>query len=236
MSTQKSRSVAARARKIQNVDGTRPAADPFKLPAPLRATLDADLSALDRAGQLVQDARGADALASPRVRAAIDTLEDLLRQGYRTIDGLPDYQLDPLAKREVFEAYGWTRGLIGDFDDTRTLEMAEDAVALAAAPAAEQPAWLYPAPLLALIAAQLSIIEGETTTASGSAFQTAIDARDKALAKLRRTNTRVRFYYCSASDEVDRTPELVKIDFQPRRDPEPAAASTTTKPAPSPQS
>ncbi len=225
MSNQKSRSVSARARKIQDVDAPRPAADPFKLPAHLRVTHATDLAALDSADRDVQATRGADAFASPRVRLAIDTLQALLRQGYRAIDGLPDYQFDPIAKKEIFEDYGWARGLIGDLDDTRTLEMAEDAVEIAAAPADEQPAWIYPAPLIALLAAQLTIVEGASATASGSAFQTAIDARDLALARLRRTNTRVRFHYCSASDDVDRTPELVKIGYQPRRDPERAKAA-----------
>jgi len=34
---------------------------------------------------------------------------------------------------------------------------------------------------------------------------------------------RVRFYYCCASRDADQTTELVRIGFQPRRDPQPAA-------------
>jgi len=48
-------------------------------------------------------------------------------------------------------------------------------------------------------------------------------------------NSRVRFFYCAASNDLDQTPELANIGRQPRRDagdaaaaPKPAAAGTAT--------
>lgn len=50
------------------------------------------------------------------------------------------------------------------------------------------------------------------------------------------TALRVRFYYACASRDADQTPELLKIGFTPRHDPQPASPATppVTPPAPTP--
>ena len=56
--------------------------------------------------------------------------------------------------------------------------------------------------------------------ATGGTAQAATAARDLALDDLETINDRVRFFYCSASDDEDQTPELAKIGKQPRRPPD----------------
>jgi hypothetical protein len=56
-------------------------------------------------------------------------------------------------------------------------------------------------------------------TASGGIAKKAIKVRDAALETAKTTLARVRFHYCSASRDADKTPELAKLDFQPRRMP-----------------
>jgi hypothetical protein len=50
-----------------------------------------------------------------------------------------------------------------------------------------------------------------------------------AIPSLKITLARVRFYYCCASPDTDETPELARIDFQPRR-----SARTRRQPVPAP--
>ena len=97
------------------------------------------------------------------------------------------------------------------------------------------PAWRYPAALLTLITNQLAIVNANQPLATGGTAQAATAARDLALGKLQTMNDRIRFFYCSASDDEDQTPELAKIGKQPRRDrgeaepepfPDPAGTAT----------
>ena len=55
-------------------------------------------------------------------------------------------------------------------------------------------------------------------TATGGTAETATNLRNLALELQRSANDRVRFFYCSASDDEDQTPELAKIGMQPRCD------------------
>jgi len=75
-----------------------------------------------------------------------------------------------------------------------------------------------PAALLGLITAQLVIVNANQPTATGGTAETATNLRNIALELLRTANDRVRFFYCSASDDEDQTTELAKIGKQPRRD------------------
>src|SRR5712691_2995445 len=75
---------------------------------------------------------------------------------------------------------------------------------------------------------QLGIVKGNAPTATGGDRQKAIELRNAALEMASTTLLRVRFYYCSASRDADKTPELAKIEFQPRRDP----GTVEKKPAP----
>jgi hypothetical protein len=55
--------------------------------------------------------------------------------------------------------------------------------------------------------------------ASGGNGEKAPKLRDAAMETATKTLARVRHYYCCASRDVDQTPELAKLDFQPRRMP-----------------
>lgn len=74
---------------------------------------------------------------------------------------------------------------------------------------------------------QLGIVTGSAATATGGDREKAIKVRNAAMERAKTTLGRVRFHYCSASRDADKTPELAKLDFQPRRMP----GKTEKKPA-----
>ena len=205
----------------KSVDDGRLAADPFKLLVTLRALLDirlANLMALDAATLTTEAGR---ATASANVRAALDQLRTLLRDGFNHIQGLGSFAITDANRIGVYTAYGWESGLVGEFTDARIESLANQAIA--ATPAIADPAHRYPAALLALITTQLGLVNTNQPIATGGGAQAATDARDIALALLILINARIRFFYCSASDDTDQTSELTKIGRQPRRDPGDAA-------------
>jgi hypothetical protein len=210
----------------QSVDDARAAEDPFKLPADLRTLLDtrlADLKTKDAATQLTEGGR---ATASATLRAALDQLRTLLRDGYNFIQGLGSFAIDDATRLGVFTSYGWESGLVGDFTDARIESLANQAIT--ATPSIADPAHRYPDALLALITTQLGIVNGNQTLATGGTAQAATDARDAALTLLQLATARVRFQYCVVSDDTDQSPELVTIGRQPRRD----AGAATGQPLP----
>ncbi len=218
---------------IQSVDDGRAVNDPFKLPAGLRTLLDTRLTDLKAKDAATLTTEGGRAGAQINVRTALDTLNGLLHDGYNFVKGLPSYTITPAERATVFTSYGWVGGEIGIFDDARIESLANQAAT--ATPGIPNAAHRYPAQLLTLIAAQLAIVNANQPLATGGTAQAATAARDVALGLLRTANDRVRFFYCSASDDEDQTPELAKIGKQPRRDrgeaeaqPLPAAPGTAT--------
>ena len=205
----------------QAVDDGRAAGDPFKLPAAPRTLLDnrlTDLKTKDAATLLTEGGR---ATASGLVRAALDQLRTLVKDGFNFIQGLGSFAIDDATRRGGFTSYGWESGLVGDFNDARIESLANQA--LTTTPLITDPAHRYPAALLALITTQLGNVNTNQPIATGGTAQAAIDARDAAAVLLQLVNARVRFFYCFASDDLDQTPELVKIGRQPRRAPGDAA-------------
>jgi hypothetical protein len=77
--------------------------------------------------------------------------------------------------------------------------------------------------LIADITAQLTIFDAifdaNAETATGGNREAAKHVRDAKLTLATTTLSQVCFYYCSASRDTDQTPELSKINSQPRRDP-----------------
>lgn len=198
------------------VDAGRVVTDTFKLPAYLLALVIArlaDLRAKDAATLVTESGRVGGQI---NVRTALDTLNVLLHDGYNFIKALPSYSITVADRATVFTAYGWVSGELGEFSDARIESLARQAAD--ATPAIANPAHRYPTALLDLIAAQLALVNLNQTAATGGTAQTATDLRDKALTLLETANDRVRFHYCSASDDEDQTPELAKIGKQPRRD------------------
>lgn len=214
---------------ILQVDDARAATDPFKLRASLRALVLERRDALTALDGVAESSDGSKLGASARVRVALDVLNKLLHDGYNFINGLMSFQITPADKRELFNTYGWTQGELGEFSDTRILSLARSA--LTVSPDLSDPARRYPPALLDQISAQLAIYGANRPLSETGNRETAVENRNAALALLERANSRVRYSYCQSSDDLDKTPELAKIGFQPRREPG-EVASNAPKPSP----
>ncbi len=213
---------------ILQFDDTRPVADPFKLPASLRALVLSRRDTLVALDGVAESSDGSKLGASARVRVALDTLH---HDGYNFINGLMSFQITPADKRQLFNTYGWTQGELGEFSDTRILSLARTAITVS--PDISDPARRYPPALLDQISAQLAIYSANRPLSETGNRETAVENRNDALDLVEKANSRVRYTYCSASDDLDKTPELAKIGFQPRREPGEVAANAS-KPAPNP--
>ena len=216
MPTNESEDTTRRLRLAQQIDTGRAATDPFKLPAQLRADVDADTLSLSDTDLETGTAKGDRIQSSGAKRRALTELERQLKGGYRFIQGLDEETITDEQRGKIYETYGWTGGEVGRFDDERVISMATTASQVGATqiPQAE---WRYPQARLDRIALQLGIVTGNAVTASGGTQQEMVDLRDAALTMAATTLSRVRFYYCSASRDADKTPELAKLDYQPRR-------------------
>ena len=103
----------------QTVDDGRVAGDPFKLPAALRTLLDTRLTDLQTKDSATLTSAGSRATASANMRAALDQLQKLLRDGYNFIQGLGSFAITDADRIGLFTSYGWDSGLVGDFNDAR---------------------------------------------------------------------------------------------------------------------
>ena len=215
----------------QTVDDGRVAADPFKLSAALRTLLDTRLADLKAKDVATLTSEGDRATASANLRAALDQLQRLLRDGYNFVQGLGSFAITDAARIGLFTSYGWESGLVGEFSDARIESLANQAITVT--PTIADPTHRYPAALLTLMTAQLAIVNTNQPIATGGSAQGATDARNIALALLILVNARVRFVICSASDDTDQSAELVKYGRQPRRD-SGAAAGQPLPAAPGP--
>lgn len=204
-----------RAEMILSVDDGRSAADPFKLPLGLRTLVSARLSDLRVKAMATSSSEGQRAEASAKARAALDSLKDLLREGYRFIAAIGSYAISEPQRIRLYATYGWESGQVGAFNDGRIESMANLAINVGST--ITDPAHRYPDALTSAIAEQLAVLNANQPIAASGDRQGAIAARDAATAKLTAANDRVRFFYCSASDDEDATPELARIGRQPRR-------------------
>ncbi len=216
MSTKKTLEQIELGELIQSVDDARAADDDFKLPAGLRSLVDTRLANLKARDPATLTEEGERATASGAVRAALDRLETYLRDGYNFIRGIGSYAISDADRIGLFITYGWEKGEIGNVTDARIEALAN--LAISVTPAISDPAHRYPPALMTLITNDLAVVNANQPVATGGERQEATRARDEALRLMQRINSRVRHHYCSASDEVDQTPELAKIGFQPRRD------------------
>ena len=206
----------------QTVDDGRVTGEPFKLAAALRTLLDTRLTDLQAKDSATLTSAGSRAAASANVRGALDQLQKLLRDGYNFIQGLGSFAITDGERIGLFISYGWESGLVGDFNDARIESLANQTITVT--PTIADATHRYPAALQTLITAQLAIVNTNQPLATGGSAQGATAARDAALVLLQVVNARVRFFYCSASDETDQSAELVSIGRQPRRDAGAAAA------------
>ena len=195
----------------------------------MRTLLDTRLTDLQAKDSATLTSAGSRAAASANVRGALDQLQKLLRDGYNFIQGLGSFAITDGERIGLFISYGWESGLVGDFNDARIESLANQAITVT--PTIADATHRYPAALQTLITAQLAIVNTNQPRATGGSAQGATAARDAALVLLQLVNARVRFFYCSASDETDQSAELVSIGRQPRRD---AGAAQPLPAAPGP--
>ena len=211
---------------VQTVDDARAKGDPFSLPAWLRTQLDDDLAALEEADTNTALTESNRAGGSGAARDALTALADLLREGYKFIDAIRAANISDAQRLEVFTAYGWVSGNLGRFNDARVIGLSRLAVA---DHSDIEKDFQYPADLVKDITAQLKIFDANADAATGGDRAKATRVRDNLLTAAGVTLSQVRFYYCSASRDTDQTPELSRINFQPRRD-----QGTAQRPAPKP--
>lgn len=201
---------------VQVNDGRSPY-DPFRLTPSLETLITARTNDGKVKNSAALLSAGDQSGAQTRVDGAREKLGALLRNGFNYLKSLPADDVPPADLRDALESYGWEGGKLGDLASPARIE----ALAEQAADATPEldPAVRYPANLLARIANWLGILEANKSIAGGGAYSTVIDAKDAAREALLAGISRVRFFYSSASDDRDQTPELAKIGLQPRRDP-----------------
>lgn len=207
-------SAIAIGRLIDPVDTKRATDDPFKLPGFLRAAFNTaltDLESKDGHTALTESDRAG---GSGKARTALGRLETLLRDGYNGIKAIRSTKITDTERMEVFATYGWVSGNLGAFSDARIIGLARlavrDDVGL------DNPDWRYDPELVQHIKEQLAIFDSEAPAATGAERMKATKARDEALEAMRNVISRVRYYYCCASVNLDGTPELAHIDLSPR--------------------
>lgn len=220
---------------ITQVDASRPAGDPFKLPAPLATVVSTRLTNTRTKNAAATVMEGSTAGAAREREVALGRIRELLRNGYSFIKSVARDDLSDAERENVFTAYGWEGGLIGDLESpTRVEAMADLADTVTGDPAVPTNG-KYPATLVSRITDWHGILDAATLIANGGDLQVLFKQRDDAAAELREGISRVRGFYVSASDDRDKTPELARIGMQPRRDPGeaqpqplPAAPGTAT--------
>lgn len=202
---------------IKQVNTERSFYDDFRLNPALDQLIVARTGAAKVANSSLLMAGGDKAGARTSLTEGRGKLGELLRQGHAYLKGLPALDVPQAEVDDALESYGWERGLLGDLESPTRLEML--ATQAATATPELDPAARYPAGLLTRIANWLGIVQANTMIAAGGSIENLTAAKDAAREALLAAIGRVRFFYCSASDERDQTPELAKIGLQPRRDP-----------------
>ncbi len=216
MPTAESLQVTAQLNLAQYVDDRREPTDNFRFPAFLRTQIDADLAALELADAATLTTESQRLGKSSESRAAIDDLETYLREGYKWIDAIRSSKITEGQRREVFAIYGWSQGLIGRFNDSRTIALARLGVHN---PEEIDPEFHYPADLVTDLQEALDLYDAAEPESGTGDRQLATAERNEKLEAARQSLSQARFYYCGASRELDQSKELSKIGFQPRRDP-----------------
>lgn len=203
------------ARLIQTVDDSRNLKDQFKLSPIMRDELNQRLTSLITLESQQQGATGNRLKDSETVKKTLPILADLLRDGYNHVKALPSYSITTAERNAAFAAYGWDSANIGSLQGLeRVLALARKAIA--ATPDVEPLEARYPAELLTRIQTNLDILDASGAGAKVGTRQQATKARNEALRLLVLMNARVRLFYGSASDDLDKTAELAKIGLNPR--------------------
>lgn len=204
------------AESIRTVDDARAASDPFKLPPVFRGLLDDRYNQAKQTEEEQQSVSGTRTRSSAQKKQALASLIEDLKAGFNHIKAVPSFSITSEERKAVFTAYGWSGAKQGSFQDqSRVLSLARQALAVTSEimPARAQ----YTSELLAHIQAQLDILTDAGPSAGTGARQQATQNRDNATKALYIAIARARFYYCFASDDIDKSPQLARINRQPRR-------------------
>ncbi len=220
---------------ILQVDSPRDAADPFKLPAALRTLVSSRLADTQGKHAAVVMTASATVGASEQRKQALAKLDELLHNGYNAIGAVASDDLPDAQRLQVYTAYGWEGGQIGDLSTATRIETLANLAVTATADISVPAAGKYPAALVTRISNWLGILHGVLVLATGGSAQALRQVRNDSRDRLQIAISRVRLAYCSASDDGESTPELAKINMQPKRapgdaqpQPLPAAPGTAT--------
>jgi hypothetical protein len=204
---------------IMQVDGARAAADPFKLPAAMLTLVTTRLGDCKGKNAALTMVEASTLGASQQRQQALDRLADLLRNGFAFIKSVASDDISDAERLQAFTAYGWEQGQIGDLSGATRVEALANLAATATADATVPAAGKYPATLVTRIGNWLATFDAANVLATGGTRQTLNAARNASRDDLHSANQRVRLAYCSASDDGESTPELAKINMQPKRAP-----------------
>ncbi len=208
--------VAETAERILEVDRQRSSDDPFKLSASLLILVETRHSAYHNAYVNQKSATGQRMGNSELANQSFSRLAQRLREGYRFLSALPGFRVTSGEKLSALHSYGWTNGKMGKLQSKdRILQLAR--LALSVTPSILPAEARYPADLLAQIESELDILKDAAPGAQIGVRSTATQAKRTALKELALAIGRVRAFYISASDDMDKTPELAKIGFSPRK-------------------
>jgi len=202
---------------ITQVDATRSDYDLSKLTVPLATLVSSRLTAARGANAAVLLAGGSAAAASARVVESRQRLGGLLRNGHAHLRSIPEEDAPAADVLQALETYGFERGNLGDLESPSRLEsLARSAQQVTP----ELPANLrYPANILTRLTTWLGVLDANKLIAGGDLLQTIIDDKDEKRDGLLKAISRVRYHYCAASDDGEKTVELARIGMQPKRDP-----------------
>lgn len=216
MSTQQFTTQVERAELIISADNERQAGDPFKLPLFLRSGIETRLANAIARNAAAAPGKADVVGASGKVRDGLGLLNQLLHDGFNHIKAIKSYEISNPDRLATYTAYGWDGGKLGTLNDARIEDLAR--LAISTTPTIANPAWRYPEELLARITDALATVNAFQPVATGGTRSDLIGQRNLATDSLQIMTSRVRFYYCCASDFRDGTAELRKIGMQPRRD------------------
>jgi hypothetical protein len=201
------------------VDGARAAGDPFKLSSTLLTLVTDRLAAFKAKNAGATMVLASTLSASQQRQDALDRMANLLRNGYNYIGSVASDDISDAERLQCYTAYGWDQGNMGDLRSaTRIQDLANLAVS-ATADATVPTAGKYPATLVTRISNWHATYDAANLLATGGSREVLIAQRNVATSDLQSANSRTRLFYCSASDDGESTPELSKINMQPKRGP-----------------
>ena len=208
--------IAQTAERILEVDRLRAKDDSFLLTVMLHALVEDRLGIFRDAYMQQKSASGQRMGNSELANQSIGRLTERLREGYRFLSALPAFRVPSDKKLSAMHSYGWNGGKVGKLQSKdRVLSLAK--LALSVTPTVLPADARYPADLLAEIEKELNILKDAEPGAQIGVRSSATKAKTKALKDLTLAVGRVRAFYISASDDMDKSPELAKIGLNPRQ-------------------